>query len=327
MNEINNIEMTFYNHKQIKKVTKEDLAKVIYNKTKIPVYELEKDKNKILETIEYDFKDKIIGQNQIIENLIKVIKKLKMGYKEIGKCYSIMLCGPSGVGKTLTAKTFGKNLVGKNVIKLDMTEYIEPHSISKIIGTSPGYIGYDDNTNVLEEITNKPYSVLILDEIEKAHPNVINLFLQILDDGKIKDSHGKTVRFDNVTIIMTSNIGFIETNIGFNKNQNKTMAKLKENFNIPFINRIDNILMFNELSKENIKNLIDKKIINIKRKYLKSIKLEINEKVYDEIIEQSNYKEFGARKIDKIIKDKIENQIIEKIIEKEDKIYIEELMR
>lgn len=320
MNEINNLELKFYD-KTPKKVTKEDVANVIYKKTKIPVYELLNETEITLKNIKENLKENIIGQDKIIKNMMNIIKRIKLGFKD-NRCYSIMLCGPSGVGKTLTAQTFGKNI--GEIIRLDMTEYIEPHSVSKILGTSPGYVGYGDNTNILEEIKNKPYSVLILDEIEKAHPNVINLFLQILDNSKIKDSKGSWVRFDNITIIMTSNIGFDE-NIGFQKNENKVIQKLKENFSIPFINRIDNILIFDKLKKEDIKNLITKKLYNIKKKY-KNIKLNINEKVIEEIIKESNYEEFGARKIDKIIKDKIENQIIDNIINKSEEINIKELV-
>ena len=322
MDEINNLELKFYD-KTPKKVTKEDVANVIYLKTKIPVYELLNEASS-LKNIKENLKQNIIGQDKIIENIMNIIKRIKLGYKE-NKCYSMMFCGPSGVGKTLTAETFGKNLVGENIIRLDMTEYIEPHSVSKILGTSPGYVGYEDNTNILEEIKNKPYSVLILDEIEKAHPNVINLFLQILDNSKIKDSKGAWVRFDNVTIIMTSNIGFNEENIGFKKSENQIIQKLKENFSIPFINRIDNILIFEKLKKENIKELVNKKIFNIKRKYL-NLKLNIDENVIESIIKESNYEEFGARKIDKIIKEKIENQIIDNIINKKEELDIKELI-
>ena len=323
MNKINNLELEFYNTKT-KKVTKEDVASIIYQKTNIPIYELLNENEKTIENIYINLKDNIIGQDKIINNIMNIIKRIKLGFKE-NKCYSLMFCGPSGVGKTLAATLFGKNLVGENVIRLDMTEYIEPHSVSKIIGPPPGYVGYQDTT-VLEEIKTKPYSVLILDEIEKAHPNVINLFLQILDNGKIKDSKGTTIRFDNVTIIMTSNIGFDKENIGFNKNENKIIQKLKENFSIPFINRIDNIIIFDNLKKEHIKELIEKKLFSIKRKYLKNIEFKIDDKVIEEIIKETNYKEFGARKIDKIIKDKIENQIIDNIINKNNKIYIEELV-
>ena len=323
MDEINNLELKFYD-KTPKKVTKEDVANVIYSKTKIPVYELLNETEQTFKNIKQDLKQEVIGQDKIIDNIMNIVKRIKLGFKE-NKCYSMMFCGPSGVGKTLTAKTFAKNLVGNNIIKLDMTEYIEPHSVSKIIGPPPGYVGYQDNTNILEEIKNKPYSVLILDEIERAHPNVINLFLQILDDGKIKDSKGSIVRFDNITIIMTSNIGFNEENIGFKKNENKVIQKLKETFSIPFINRIDNILIFDKLKKEDIKKLINDKLIDIKRKYLNNINLRIDDKVIESIIEESNYEEFGARKIDKIIKDKIENQIIDEIINKKEEIYIKEL--
>lgn len=324
MNEINNLELTFYD-KTPKKVTKEDVAKIIFKKTKIPVYELLNEQEIVINNTYNDLKSTITGQDKILKELMNVVKRIKLGFKD-NKCYSMMFCGPSGVGKTLTAETLGKNLVGESIIRLDMTEYIEPHSVSKIIGPPPGYVGYEENKNILEEIKQKPYGVLILDEIEKAHPNVINLFLQVLDNGKIKDRKGNYVRFDNITLIMTSNIGFNEETIGFKKNENKVIQKLKEHFTIPFINRIDNIIVFENLKEENIRELINKKIFDIKRKYLNNIKLEIDNKVIEEIIKQSNYKEFGARKIDKIIKDKIENQIIDNIINKKDKIHIKELI-
>ena len=323
MNEINNLELTFYD-KTPKKVTKEDVAKIIFKKTKIPVYELLNEQELVINNTYNDLKSTITGQDKILKELMNVVKRIKLGFKD-NKCYSMMFCGPSGVGKTLTAETLGKNLVGENIIRLDMTEYIEPHSVSKIIGPPPGYVGYEENKNILEEIKQKPYGVLILDEIEKAHPNVINLFLQVLDNGKIKDRKGNYVRFDNITLIMTSNIGFNEETIGFKKNENKVIQKLKEHFTIPFINRIDNIIVFENIKEENIRELINKKIFDIKRKYLNNIKLEIDNKVIEEIIKKSNYKEFGARKIDKIIKDKIENQIIDNIINKNEEIYIKEL--
>ena len=322
-NEINIMELN--NENKRKKVTQHDVAEVIYKKTNIPVYELLDKKQEIINEIENNLRTNIIGQNKVIEQLINITKRIKLGFKD-NNCYSMLFCGPSGVGKTLTAQTFGKNLVGKNVIRLDMSEYIEPHSVSKLIGPPPGYVGYNEE-NILEEIKNKPHSVLILDEIEKAHPNIINLFFQILDNGKIKDSKGNYVKFNNITIIMTSNIGFEEKSIGFSKNENKVTTKLKEHFSIPFINRIDNIIVFNELKKQDIEQLIENKIFNIKRKYLKEITLKIDENVINEIIEESNYKEFGARKIDKIIKDKIENQIIDKIIENEKTINIKELSK
>ena len=174
-NEINIMELN--NENKRKKVTQHDVAEVIYKKTNIPVYELLDKKQEIIKEIENNLRTNIIGQNEAIEQLINITKRIKLGFKD-NNCYSMLFCGPSGVGKTLTAQTFGKNLVGKNVIRLDMSEYIEPHSVSKLIGPPPGYVGYNEE-NILEEIKNKPHSVLILDEIEKAHPNIINLFFKI----------------------------------------------------------------------------------------------------------------------------------------------------
>ena len=326
MNEINELELNYYNKKTKKRVTKEDIARIIEQKTKIPVYDILNENVKNINNIYQNLKETIIGQDNAINELIRVIKRIKLGFKDDNKCYSMLFCGPSGVGKTRLATLFGKNMVGNNVIRLDMSEYIEPHSVSKIIGSPPGYVGYEDNNNILEQIKNKPFSVLILDEIEKAHPNILNLFFQILDNGKIKDSKGKTIRFDNVIIVMTSNIGFNNDNIGFNKNKTKVITKLKENFQTPFINRIDNIFIFDSLNQENIIKIIERKLFEIKRKYLKEIDLKIDKKIYEEIIKESNYHEFGARKIDKIIKDKIESQIIDKIINQNKKAYIEQLI-
>ncbi len=317
MDKINKLELTLYKKDKYNIVTKDDVARVVNIKTKIPVYELLSDNISVIETLEKKLRETIIGQNKAIDNVIRIAKRIKLGFNDENRCYAMLFCGPTGIGKTNLAKTFGENLVGKeNVIKLDMGEYAEDHSISKIIGAPPGYIGYSDNKNVLEIIRNKPYSVLILDEIEKATPNIINLFFQILDDGKIKDSCGREVRFDNVTIIMTSNIGFSDIEIGFNKNNNDVvLTKLKEYFSLPFINRIDNVIIFNKLTHDDIYKITTKKLSHLRNKYSKKkIKLRFSKDLIDNIIRESNYEEFGARKIDKIIKDRVENQIIEEVL-------------
>ena len=315
MNKINNLELNLYQKNNLKEVTKKDIAEVIHAKTKIPVYEILQENNKIISDINKELTKKIVGQDEAIKKVVNIAKRIKLGFKDDNSCYSMMFCGSSGIGKTELAKIFASHLVGKeNVIKLDMSEYIEAHSVSKIVGAPPGYVGYSDNKNILEEIKNKPYSVLILDELERAHPAVINLFLQVLDDGKLKDSKGNVVRFDNVTIIMTSNVGFDDINIGFNK-ENKVMTKLKDHFSIPFINRLDDVVVFNQLTEENIRFLIKNKLKKLKAKYKKKdVDIKINNHVIDEIIKLSDYEEFGARKLDKIIKDKIENVVIENII-------------
>ena len=329
MDEINNLELCFYKKDNVKKVTKQDVANVINMKTKIPVYEILNDDKKIIKNIEKNLKNKIIGQDNAINQVLDIAKRIKLGFREENKCYSMMFCGPSGVGKTELSKLFGENLVGKNnVIRLDMSEYAESHSVSKFIGAPPGYVGYADNRTILEEIRNKPYSVLILDEIEKAHPNIINLLFQILDEGKIKDSLSKEVRFDNVTIIMTSNLGFNDINVGFiNDKNNIVMSKLKENFNVAFVNRIDNVVTFNKLTKENIMELVKKKLKLLKDRYkLKDIKIRYSKNIIEDVVNKANYEEFGARQLDKIIKDCIENYIIDNILNGNDDIDINKLL-
>ena len=324
MNKINNLELSLHN-KKAKEVTKEDIAKVINFKTKIPVYEILKENGKIVEKIRNDLSREIIGQDEAIAKTINIAKRIKLGFND-NKCYSVLFCGPSGIGKTKLAKVFGTNLVGENnIIKLDMSEYSEASSVSKIVGSPPGYVGYNDNHFILEEIKNKPYSVLILDEIERANLQVINLFFQILDDSKIKDSKGEIVRFDNVTIIMTSNIGFSKQAIGF-KQEDKVISKLKENFSVPFINRIDDIVIFNTLTSEDIKKILKQKIKLLKQKYQKyNLNLKVSSKVIDQIVELSNYQEFGARKLDKIIKEKLDSIIIENLINEKTNLFIKSL--
>lgn len=317
MSEINALEMGLYK-KTSKKVTKNDVAEIIHAKTKIPVYELLNDKKTIIKEISKNINASIIGQDEAVKNTLNIIKRIKLGFRDENKCYSCLFCGPSGVGKTCLAKIFGENIVGKgNIIKLDMSEFSESHSVSKILGAPPGYVGYESDNTILEEVRSKPYSVLILDEIEKAHLAVINLFFQILDDGKIKDSNGKIVRFDNVFIVMTSNIGFDDKVIGFNKvDDDIVLSKLKENFSIPFINRIDNVVIFKKLEEEQIRKLVKNKLTLLKDKYKdKNIKIKLSDEITNEIVKLSDYKEFGARKIDKIIKEKLENIIIDLVID------------
>jgi len=322
MNDLNSLELKLYKQNKPKIVTKKDLADVIHTKTKIPVYEILNENKKIFNEMKKKLQSKVYGQDEVIDKLLKVSKRIKLGFKDDNKCYSMLFMGGSGIGKTSLAKIFGALLVGKdNIIKLDMSEYSESYSVSKILGSAPGYIGYSDNKNVLDEIKNKPNAVIILDEIEKAHPSIINLLFQILDDGKIKNSKGEVIRFDNNIIIMTTNIGFKENTMGFNSNEDK-LSKLLESFDSAFINRIDNVIVFNKLNKDIIRKLIVNKLDNIKEKYSN---LNIDKKVIDEIILESNYETFGARKIDKIIKDKVENQIIEKIINDDTDLFIKSI--
>lgn len=322
MNEINNLELSLYKKKP-KKVTKSDVANVVNSKTGIPVYELLGEKKSIIKQTEKLFSKSVFGQEEAVQKVSNVAKKIKLGLND--KCYSCLFCGPSGVGKTLLAKLFGENLVGfKNVIRLDMSEYKEAHSISKIVGAPPGYVGYDDNNSILEQIKNKPHSVLILDEIEKAHGDIINLFLQVLDEGKIKDSKSNVVRFDNVVIIMTSNVGFLDNNVGFNCDM-KVKTKLNDKFSIPFMNRVDSVITFNHLEEDDILSIINLKLDELKEKYSGKIVINIADKVINEIVLKSNYNEYGARKVGKIIKDDIESVIANALIDNETEVFIKEI--
>ena len=311
MSLLNNFELSSKNDKNI--VTESDIASVISNRCGIPVYEIVSDSLKDIDSIKDKLLNTIIGQESVINYLMDITKRIRYGYND--KCYSILFVGPSGVGKSILAKEYAKVLVGEdNFIRLDMSEYSDSTSINKILGSSPGYVGYDDNKNILEEIRNKPNSVLLLDEIDKAHPSVINLFYQILEEGKIKNSKGRIVRFNNVVIIMTSNIGFEKSSIGFNKISNSNIySSLKNYFSTAFINRLDNVLIFNRLDKNNIISIINNKIEKIRNKY-SDIDIKLSEDISNEIMNKCNFYDFGARRIDKIISKDIENIIIDSVI-------------
>ena len=311
MSLLNNFELSSKNDKNI--VTESDIASVISNRCGIPIYEIVSNNLKDIDSIKDKLLNAIIGQESVINYLMDITKRIKYGYND--KCYSILFVGPSGVGKSILAKEYAKVLVGEdNFIRLDMSEYSDSTSINKILGSSPGYVGYDDNKNILEEIRNKPNSVLLLDEIDKAHPSVINLFYQILEEGKIKNSKGRIVRFNNVVIIMTSNIGFEKSSIGFNKiSNNNIYSSLKNYFSTAFINRLDNVLIFNRLDRNNIITIIDKRLKEVRNRY-SDINIKLSENISNEIMNKCNFFDFGARRIDKIISKDIENIIIDSVI-------------
>ena len=311
MSLLNNFELSSKNDKNI--VTESDVASVISNRCGIPVYEIVSDSLKDIDSIKDKLLNTIIGQESVINYLMDITKRIRYGYND--KCYSILFVGPSGVGKSILAKEYAKVLVGEdNFIRLDMSEYSDSTSINKILGSSPGYVGYDDNKNILEEIRNKPNSVLLLDEIDKAHPSVINLFYQILEEGKIKNSKGRIVRFNNVIIIMTSNIGFEKSSIGFNKiSNNNIYSSLKNYFSTAFINRLDNVLIFNRLDRNNIITIIDKRLKEVRNRY-SDINIKLSDNISNEIMNKCNFFDFGARRIDKIISKDIENIIIDSVI-------------
>ena len=313
---INSIELKKIKNKNYKTVKLSDVAKVISLKTKIPVYEIDSCKSTFINEFEKRLHKIIIGQDKAINELVKFTKRVQLGFRDTNKPASFLFVGPTGVGKTMLAKEYSNYLFGKdNFIRLDMSEYRDSTAINKIIGSSPGYVGYDDCKNKLEEIKNKPHSVILLDEIEKAHPAVLNLFLQILDEGKITDSRGNIVYFNHQIIIMTSNIGFSNTDLGFSKSNGSLKTKLKEFLSTELLNRIDTVIEFEKMTRGLVYDIAKSKIQIVKTKFKnKNIKLSFSDQVIDDIVKLSEYEEFGARRIDKIIEDKVDTYIIDHIL-------------
>ena len=320
----NNLLFKNFKNTKIKKVTLSDIEEVIFEKTRIPIFNMETSNLKNLELSLEKLYEKVLGHEDNIKKLCSFTKRLKMGFCSLNRPASFLFVGPTGVGKTYLAKEYAKLVGGENAfIRLDMSEFREGHTISKIIGSPSGYVGYDDGKNILEDVRNNPFSVILLDEIEKASPEVLNLFLQILDEGYIKDSTGKKICFQHATIIMTSNIGFGKEEIGFCKDSSSVNSKLKEFLSVEFLNRIDEVMIFEQLTDEVIRKILDKKIKEVKDKFLeKGITLKIGKKVIEEIIELSNYREYGARKLDKILESKVDSIVIDEILDGKNNVVI-----
>lgn len=317
MDMINRLELNLYDDTNLTHIKKEDIYKIVSNKTNIPIYEINKENIKDITSIKNKLNNVVFGQSKAIDEVVRSYKQIKLGYRE-DKCFSYLFAGCSGVGKTLLAKKYAK-IVSKNVIKLDMSEYIEPHSISKLIGSPAGYVGYDDSKNIFDKIKYNPFSVIILDEFDKAHNNIKNLFFQILDEGILTDSKGEIINFKNTIIIMTTNVGFEQKEIGFKTDNND--KKIKNAFGIPFTNRIDKVILFDDMSRDTIYKIIKYNIDKLRKKY-NDIKIKVYKSAIDEIINLSNYKEYGARKVNKIIKQEIEEIIINNIIKDKKRVCI-----
>ena len=323
---INKIELKKKNINNKKIVTLETIAEVIKSKTKIPIYEVISEDLKQQNKIETHIKSKVVGQNNIIKQLSKDIKRIKLGYKNTSKPVSYLFVGPTGVGKTLLAKELNKLLTSEdNIIRLDMSEYKEEHSISKIIGSPPGYVGYSNKDTILDKIKINQNSIILLDEIEKGHPSVINLFLQCLDEGRIKNSNNEEIRLDNNIIIMTSNIGYNKNFVGIHNENNYNIIKevIKE-LCIEKINRINKIIVFDKLSEKSIRRIISNEIEKTKQYFgLDNKSISISNEVINQIVDESKYEDFGARRVEMVIKNKIYNIIIDEILKKSKKITIE----
>ena len=283
-------------------VTDNDICKIIAKWTNIPVTKLlESEKEKLLH-LEDDMKKRVMGQDEALRVVSDAILKSRSGIKDPNKpIASFMFLGPTGVGKTEVARTLAYELFDdeKHMVRIDMSEYMEKFSVSRLIGSPPGYVGYEEGGQLTEAVRRNPYSIVLFDEIEKAHPEVLNLLLQILDDGRVTDSNGRTVDFKNTIIIMTSNLGSEHV---LENDKSKVMDEIRSYFRPEFINRIDEIVVFNALTKEAINKILDKIIreIELRLKDL-NIKIELTDKAREEFINEGYDINFGARPLKRLV--------------------------
>ena len=311
---------------ELKELTVQDIAEVIENWTKIPVTKITEAETEKLLNLEKNLHNKIIGQNDAVEAVSRAIRRNRAGLKSTKRPPSFIFVGPTGVGKTQLAKTLAYEMFGDedSIIRIDMSEYMESHSTSKLIGSPPGYVGYDDAGQLTEKVKRHPYSIILLDEIEKAHSDVFNILLQVLDDGKLTDSQGNTVSFENTIIIMTSNSGSnMNTNaLGFGNtstiNKEKIKSSLSETFRPEFLNRVDEIIVFDSLNQEQLLQITDL-MLDDTRKALsdKNISLDINKKAKEFIISKGTDLKFGARPLRRAIQRYVEDEISDMILKSE----------
>ena len=310
---------------KIRSLSVQDIAGVIESWTKIPVKKItEKETQKLL-NLEENIHKRIIGQEDAVNSVSRAIRRNRAGLKSTKRPPSFIFVGPTGVGKTELAKSLAFEMFGTedSIIRIDMSEYMESNSTAKLIGAPPGYVGYDDAGQLTEKVKRKPYSIILLDEIEKAHPDVFNILLQILDDGRLTDSQGNTVSFQNTIIIMTSNAGSNLNNnsIGFGNetvNKSKIEDRLKDTFRPEFLNRIDEIIVFNPLTKEQLLKIVDLMLEDTRKVLLeKDIELTVSKEAKEFILEKGTNLKFGARPLRRAIQRYVEDDISEKILRQE----------
>ena len=307
---------------KLKNLTVQDIAQVIENWTKIPVKKITEAETQKLLNLETNLHKRIIGQNEAVSAVSRAIRRNRAGLQSTKRPPSFIFVGPTGVGKTELAKSLAYEMFGSedSIIRIDMSEYMESHSTSKLIGAPPGYVGYDDAGQLTEKVKRKPYSIILLDEIEKAHPDVFNILLQVLDDGKLTDSQGNTVSFQNTIIIMTSNAGSNLNNnsIGFGKqtiDTNKVEENLKQVFRPEFLNRIDEIIVFNPLTKPELMQIVDLMLKDTKKALAdKNITINVLDDAKNFILEKGTNLKFGARPLRRAIQRYVEDEISEKIL-------------
>ena len=311
------------------KATEDDIADTVSAITTIPVSKLSDSNKTTILHIDEILKRDVIGQDEAINDISKAIKRSRAGFSDNNRCISLMLIGKSGVGKTLIAKKLAENVFGdeKALVRFDMSEYQDKTSVNKLLGSSAGYVGYDNGGLLTEAVKNKPYCVLLFDEIEKADESIYNVFLQLFDEGRLTDNNGTTVNFKNVIVIMTSNVGAKQASelgngVGFQSNEEENKKaiiekSLKNKFNPEFLNRIDKIIHFNSLTDENIKAITALELGKLTNRVKENgVNLTYNSDVVDYVFKKAiREKEYGARPVMRIIQDNISDKIVDMVLE------------
>ena len=312
------------------RLTPEDIAKVVSNWTGVPMVKLTETESQKLLNLEEELHQRVIGQEKAVEAVADAIRRARAGLKDPNRPIgSFIFVGPTGVGKTELSKALAETVFGSedSIIRVDMSEYMEKHSVSKLVGAPPGYVGFDEAGQLTERVRRKPYSVILFDEIEKAHPDVFNLLLQILDDGRLTDSKGRVVNFKNAIIIMTSNVGATEVSqkatLGFISNKSveydnmcdKYMEALKQKFRPEFLNRIDDIIVFHKLEREETAKIAEILLSSLrKRLAVMEITLKITSEAMDLIVEKGYDVNYGARPLKRVLQRYIEDKLSEEIL-------------
>ena len=311
---------------KVKNLTVSDIANVIEHWTKIPVQKITEEETHKLLNLENNLHQNVIGQNEAVEAVSRAIRRNRAGLKTTKRPPSFIFVGPTGVGKTQLAKSLAYEMFGdeNSIIRVDMSEYMESHSTSKLIGSPPGYVGYDDAGQLTEKVKRKPYSIVLLDEIEKAHPDVFNILLQVLDDGRLTDSQGNVINFENTIIIMTSNAGsqINHTSIGFgaNKeaNKNKILDSLRETFRPEFLNRIDEIVVFEQLDNSQLLQIIELMLSETKLVLSdKNITMNVSDEAKKFILQKGTDVKYGARPLRRAIQRYVEDELSDLILKQD----------
>ena len=301
-------------------ITDKIMDKIVEEKTNIPVGDIQKQEENQLQNLASDLEGHVIGQNKAVEKVARAIRRNRIGFNKSGRPIgSFLFVGPTGVGKTELAKQLAKQMFGSSdaMIRFDISEYMEQYSVSKLIGSAPGYVGYEEAGQLTEQVRHNPYSLILLDEIEKAHPDVMNLFLQILDDGRLTDSQGRTVSFKDTIIIMTSNAGqgIKNASVGFaaeNSDEEKESARnsMTQFFKPEFLNRLDDVIEFNELDKEDLIKIVNLMLDNTNNMVKdQGLHIDVTEKAKEKLVDEGFNPAMGARPLRRTIQEEIEDKV------------------